>query len=301
MVPDPAPGVPRGNGAPPGMDDETIARFTHHGKLPLLAMVGLDPGTELELDARFVGCDVERLRQIRRAHDEVLDATAAELLEDGAFRRVVAALPFRSGEVVAVIGDSVTADSLSWAHLLAAVLRRADRTDVEIVNLAVSGITTTEAIAMFGLIARTAPAWVVQLLGTNDARRQGATAQVRTVSAEETRRNLRALRELVTHETRARHVVITPPPFRQELFDAFTPADSEVRWRREDVREVEAIIRSSVEDAVDLGAALPGDLPDEFWLPDGLHPSLLGHRLILAAVVAALARPAPGRAASPDP
>lgn len=285
------------------MDDETIARFTHHGRLPLLAMVGLDPETELELDARFVGRDTKWLRGLRRLHVEIVDATAAELLQDQAFRQNAAALPFRRSDVVAVIGDSLTADSLGWAQLLTAVLPQVGRADVSVMNLAVSGITTTEAIAMFGLVSRVKPAWVLQLLGTNDARRQGATARVRTVSGQETRRNLLALHELVARETGARHVVITPPPFRQEMFDAFAPPESEARWRTEDLLEVERIIRGCSEDAVHLSAGLPVDVPDEFWLPDGLHPSLLGHRLILAAVVEALVREqdADPPAAAPGP
>src|SRR4051812_48885786 len=74
-----------GNGAPPWLDDATNARYTHYDRLPLHAMVGLDPELATVLDAHFIGCTPERLQEIRHDHRRSLSATAAGLLDDEAF------------------------------------------------------------------------------------------------------------------------------------------------------------------------------------------------------------------------
>jgi hypothetical protein len=223
-------GIELGNGAPPGIDDETIARFTHFDKLPPHARVGLAENLALALDAHFIGCTAERLQDIRKQHAEAVARAASELLEQPDLQELVADLPFGPGDRLVVLGDSITADSLSWAYLLDAMLDQTHQKQVTLFNLAVSGSTTGELVAMFDLVTRARPTWVLQMIGTNDVRRHGARAAIRAVSLEETRRNLQALERLTRLQTGAHFVPITPPPTNQAMFDSFMPVDADTRW-----------------------------------------------------------------------
>jgi lysophospholipase L1-like esterase len=283
-----------GNGAPPGLDDQIIARFTHTATLPAHARVGIAADLALALDAHFIGITAERLVQIRRQQAESVTTAAAELLQENDFRKNFEALPFHPGDRLVVVGDSITADSLSWAHLLRATLEQAGHQQVTLINLAVSASTTSELIAMFDLVVRAHPTWVLQLIGTNDARHHGPRAGARAVSLEETRRNLLALERLVRLETTARFVPITPPPMNHTLLDEFLPADSDTRWLPGDVDTVIDVTRACLPSAIDLGAALTGVAGSAFWIADGLHPSLQGHQAILRCIVQDLAA-APAR------
>jgi lysophospholipase L1-like esterase len=278
-------GIELGNGAPPGIDDQTIARFTHFANLPPHARVGLAEDLALILDAHFIGCTPERLQGIRQQHAESVARAASELLEQRDFQELVADLPFKRGDRIVVVGDSITADSLSWAHILDAVLKQTRHDEVRLVNLAVSGSTTGELIAMFDLVTRAHPTWVLQMIGTNDVRQHGSRAGIRAVSLEETGRNLQALERLTRRQTAARFVPITPPPTNQAMFDAFMPMDADTRWLPGDLDAVVELTRTCLPFLIDLGSRLPRPATSSFWIEDGLHPSLEGHQTILRCIV----------------
>lgn len=283
-------GLELGNGAPASLDDQTIARFTHSARLPQHARVGLAADLALQLDAHFIGCTVQRLREIRSRHQDMIDKAAADLLSDEGFRRDLADLPFGRRARITVTGDSITADSLSWAHLLTAVLLQTRR-DVVILNVAVSGITTGELIAMSDLIVRSRPDWVLQMIGTNDPRRHGRTTQVKAVTEAESRRNYAALNDLVRREAQAQLAVITPPPMDQSMFDSFNPPDADVSWQAQDLEATAQLARhAGAEVTIDLHGQLAAEVTPTFWTDDGVHPSLEGHELIVRKVVQALAR-----------
>jgi lysophospholipase L1-like esterase len=284
-------GAPAGNGAPAWMDDATVARFTHHARLPLPALVGLDPDLALRLDARFVGCPPGRLAAIRREHADTVARTAAGLLAERATAAAVARLAAVTGPRIAVLGDSVTADSLGWAELLAACLRAAG-TGVTVANLAVSGFTSGEAIPLLDLVVRERPSCVLAMLGTNDGRRHGA-AGVRAVSTGETRRNLRALRELVGADAGARFVPVAPPPMDQARHDAGLPPGATVRFHRDELAATLGAVRAALPGVIDVPALLGEPVPAGFWLPDGVHPSLEGQTVLARLILHAVAGSAP--------
>jgi lysophospholipase L1-like esterase len=272
-----------GNGAPPWMDDATVARFTHHARLPLPALVGLDPSLALALDANFVGCSPARLAEIRSEHAAAVAGAAAELLADPAVAAAAARFAAAAGPRVVVLGDSVTADSLGWAELLAGCLRG---TGTTVANLAISGITSGEAIPLLDLVLREEPTCVLAMLGTNDGRRHGR-AGVRAASTAETQRNLRALRQLVESDAGARFVALAPPPMDQDRHDAGTPPGATVRFTAADLAATLAAVRTALPAVVDVPALLGEPVPADFWLPDGVHPSFAGQRRLLRIVLAA--------------
>ena len=242
------------------------------------------------LDAHFIGCTPQRLQDIRRQHLRSVSITAAALLDDDAFASDLSAFVAVTGRRLVVLGDSITADSLGWADLLSACLDAATVTDgASVANMAVSGFTTSETIPLFDLVVRAAPTCVLAMLGTNDGRRQGPVADVRTVTPDETRRNLLALRTLTEVEAQARFIAITPPPMNQARYDASTPPGAPVRFSSDDLATTLDAVRTAVPDVVDLPALLGEELPEEFWLPDGLHPSEHGQAVLLRHVVRAVA------------
>ncbi|RZS91652.1 acyl-CoA thioesterase-1 [Motilibacter rhizosphaerae] len=283
----------RGNGAPPWLDAATIARYTHFERLPQHAMVGLEPELGLLLDAHFVGCPPQQLQAIRDEHARAVTAAAEDLLAEPGFADDLLRAVAVTGPRIVVLGDSITADSLSWANLLAACVTLVSALDgASVVNLAVSGSTTSETIPMFDLVAREEPTAVLAMLGTNDGRRQGSTAGVRTVSAGETRRNLLALQQLTEDEVGARFFAVAPPPMDQQRYLAVTPEASPTRFTTEDLDDTLAVLRGTLPGLIEL-PDLPDDgQADEFWLPDGLHPTLAGQRALLRRIAYGLARAA---------
>ena len=74
--------VPMNIAHPEWVDDTINARFTHYDRLPLHAMVGLAPDLAIALDAHFIGCLPERLREIRQDQARLVAAGAASLLTE---------------------------------------------------------------------------------------------------------------------------------------------------------------------------------------------------------------------------
>jgi lysophospholipase L1-like esterase len=172
--------------------------------------------------------------------------------------------------------------------LLAESLRQSGHDDVTMINLAVSGHTTHDTIAMFDLIVDAQPTWILQMLGTNDARRHGQTRQVRMLTATETARNIAAIQDLVRSETTAQLITITAPPMNQTMIDENTRVIPEPVWRAKDMKELADLVVRQDPATIDVYAELQAGHPDGFWLPDGIHPTISGQAAILSIIVARL-------------
>lgn len=260
------------------------ARFVHPSGQPFVQRAGVGDDAATAFTALLAGVDERTLRAYRAEFAAAVEASAAEV--DAAW---AGDLPFAADDRIVALGDSITDDSLSWAYQLQAYLdlhRPAD--GIRVVNAGITGNTTQEAIARIDRIAAAGPTWVVQMLGTNDARRHGR-AQVRMQSIEETRRNLALLADLVAQETGAIHVCLTPPPVVEADADSWEPFRGErITWREADVSEIAAAVRAHRGAVVDVHRAL-ADAPAGALLPDGVHPTLAGQRLILETLLAGLA------------
>jgi len=185
------------------------------------------------------------------------------------------------------LGDSITDDNQSWLEILRHLLAiRRGRDRIEVVNAGVSGDTTSQIISRFLDVVLSAPDWILCLCGTNDARRHGESPTKTLVSAAETERNFAALRHFAATQTSARWVWITPPPVIADKIAAhWFLGPLQVRWRNADLAAVATAARRQGDPVVDLHAAF-GDPPDpDLLLPDGLHPSLAGQKVIAKALV----------------
>lgn len=269
--------------------DTFYTRFFHWEKMPAFRRMGLTAEDLLHLNARMADTDIARMARLSAHIRVVLDASAAELLEDPEFERQLAQLPFRDEDVVVALGDSITDDGLSWAYLLDATLRQAGRT-VRVANHGITGHTTSEAITRMDLVAAEKPTWVLQMLGTNDARLHGHTAVIPAVSLDETARNIKAIAGLLSSETDAHLVVITPPPVSDVAVSAWEPfASAGLTWRDSDVEATsEVIVDVATGPIINLRAALGAAGGEGLLLPDGVHPTTEGQKRLVRAIVAEL-------------
>ncbi|MEU6619226.1 GDSL-type esterase/lipase family protein [Streptomyces litmocidini] len=261
---------------------DKLVRFQQPEKS--LHYLGELPDTRL---AELFDLDTETYRTLLRGLDEQTRDTAAELLEDPAFAARADRLPFRPGQRVVVLGESTTADRLSWFSILRHLLPDG----VELVNLAVSGSTTTQALAQLPRLGFLRPDWILCMLGANDAQRLGRGAGAvgtRLVSEAETERNLLALRDLAERDGLPgpdRWIWLTPSAVDQERADSYPHfRRAGIGWTSEDVDGVADFLLGRPELTVDTRRVTTG-----LHLDDGVHLTLDGQRAIAVALVDTLA------------
>jgi lysophospholipase L1-like esterase len=202
------------------------------------------------------------------------DALAAHRSElAGRLRPLGVAAPFRAGEVVVGLGDSITADALSWFEQIAA-----GGGGARFVNAGLSGDTTADLRKRAFRIAALRPDWILAMAGTNDCQRHGPREE-RLVSEAETLRNLLAL-DAALRRTGARVVWVTPPPVDEAGLGAEL-ARRGLRFRAADLRSVADAMRAVSEEVIDIQPRFTG------W-EDGVHPTADGQRLIAERVVRSL-------------
>ncbi|GAA0240861.1 GDSL-type esterase/lipase family protein [Cryptosporangium japonicum] len=273
-------------------DDERrhFLRYTRTQRWPMLGRFPVAAPLHTELLAGMLSCPAGVVEDLIASLDDELRATAAQLLGDETYRRALRALPYRPGERVVAVGDSITADRLGWFELLRASLELDGGDGPTLVNLSVSGDTTADVIERFDLLQAAEPSRVLLLLGTNDARAHGRAGGYRMATTAETGRNLRALRHLITRDLGAEVTTITPTAVDQARVDA-SFADVPVHWSAAAVAEIAAAVRDADPGAIDLHevtrTAAPGNLQD-----DGVHPTVAGQRFILTFLLDRLAAPA---------
>jgi acyl-CoA thioesterase-1 len=245
------------------------------------------PGATDEHIAALFGLDLETYRSIRGRYAARARRAARELIAEPAFAALVDRLPFRAGDVVVGLGDSITDDDQSWLEIVRALLQSRRAEDrIRVVNAGVSGDTTAQMIARFLDVVVEEPDWIICMAGTNDARLHGALPTKVLVSLEETERNLDMLQHMAVTQTRARWTWMTPTLVVEErIAGHWMLSGFELSWRNEDLLAISDVICRRAEPVVDLRQAF-GEPPDpRYLLPDGLHPSLEGQTAIVRALV----------------
>lgn len=274
-----------------------VIRFTHPERWPLLGRYPVARELLDELLAQMLGCSAREVQAAAVALQGSVMSQARELLAEPGYRAAVERLPFADGDTVVAVGDSLTAERLSWFELLAASLESAGR-PVRMRNLALSGDTSADVLERWDLIAAARPTHMVVMLGTNDARSHGRRHRQRMVSAGETRRNLAALQALATGELGCRVTMITPPPADRARAGAHF-AGLPLGWDTDAVDEVADVVRDLDPAAIDLHAALRSAADLTALLEDdGVHLSPQGQR-VAARFIATELEHALERAARP--
>lgn len=262
-----------------------VLQFEHLEK----RLEGMPGATEEQIAALF-GLDVEAYRAIRSQYASRARCAAEDLLADPAFSAQVNRLPFRPGEVVVGLGDSITDDDQSWLEILRNLLdlmRSGEQ--VRVVNAGVSGDTTAQMIARFLDVVVERPDWIICMTGTNDARLHGPSPTKVLVSIEETAKNLGMLRHMAATQTEACWVWMTPKPvIESQIAEHWMLSGFELNWRNADLLAVRNALCARPEPVVDLWDIFGHPADPRYLLPDGLHPSLEGQVAIVSALVGQL-------------
>jgi len=260
-----------------------FVRYTHTRHWPMLQRFPVTEVVHDDLLGQMMSCPAGTARDLVDGFAVQARETAAEMVAGEAFRAALRALPFRPGDRIAAVGDSITADRVGWFELLSASAVLTGAPAGELVNLGVSGNTTADVLERFDLLESARPSHVVLMLGTNDARSHGRAVNHRMATVSETERNLRALIDLVVNGLGATVTVITPPAVDQQRVDAYF-AGAPVRWYAADVAEVAEAVRKVAPDALDLHSVIQAG-PAGMLEADGVHPTPAGQRLILTHIV----------------
>lgn len=256
---------------------------------PERTLASLPGGASLgqEAHAALLGLPVEiYAAELGRMQQEASEAAGA-LLADQAVASMVDRLPLRKGDKVVVFGDSLTSEPQSWAVILREMLAmRRDSDGISLTVSAVAAETTTHALVRAGQIANFRPDWILFLLGTNDARTQGAHPTKTLVHHEETARNIAELRQRVSKETTAKCVWITPPAVNEALVAAHEGlARFGVRFRNQDLERVAGIVRDGDGPVIDAFSSLGNPPPSDLLMGDGLHFTLPGQKRLALEVI----------------
>jgi acyl-CoA thioesterase I len=240
--------------------------------------------------AAIFGVDVETYRAARELYAEAARSAADELLADATFAAQVDALPFQPGATVVGIGESDSDDLQSGLEIIRHVLdlRRPDD-GIEVLNLAISGQATSEAVGRLpGIVQQREPDWVICGLGGNDTLRNGADATKPRVSITETELNLAEMRQIATTQG-AEWVFLTRWQIDPERIAAFPPfQEQQIRIDPADWDAVNEAIRQQEGLVIDLEPVFGSPLVADYLEFDGLHPTLAGQREIARTVVAGL-------------
>jgi acyl-CoA thioesterase I len=157
---------------------------------------------------------------------------------------------------------------------------------IKVINAGVSGDTTSQIISRFLGVALQQPDWVICNAGTNDARLHGTSPTKVLVSPEETEKNLKMLRSFAATQTSARWVWMTPATVIEDKIAAFWFLPPyQMMIKNKDLVAVAEVVRRQPDPVVDVQAVFGLPPSPELLLFDGLHPSLVGQKVIVKALV----------------
>lgn len=264
---------------------EKLIRFQHPERV-LLFTRHLD----VHALAAIFGTDETEYQSTLDTLDRQRREAATRLISDPNVRSQLDHLPFQPGDHLVAIGESITADRLSWFELLRTLLET-ERPDLGLRfdNLAVSGATSTQVLATLPTIRRHSADWIFCMLGSNDSQRLGTVDGPLLVSRSETLRNLAELRARALPVDTSRWVWVTPTPVDEALVAAFPFfRSSGLVWTNIDIAELSAKLPVSDDPVIDSAPALTA-AGDDAFTEDGLHPSITTHEALASRVLAALA------------
>lgn len=249
------------------------------GFLNLEKRFPLLPGARsVENVAQFIGLEKQELIDARITLDEQAEQAAEELLNDENTKHYISRLPFRQGDKLVVIGDSLSDDLQGWFEILRHVLEigRPDL-ELEFANAAVQGDTSFDALRRLNRSVIHAGAdWVFVGLGSYDAMRLHPLPERTHVSLTEFWENMNAIEETITATTKNPPVWITPPPVITEMMQQVALFDGIVH--NTDLAQYREVTAGRKGFIIDPKGARMGQ-PAEAWnyLADGFNCSLAGH------------------------
>ncbi|MEU7898235.1 SGNH/GDSL hydrolase family protein [Nonomuraea sp. NPDC049152] len=261
---------------------ERLVRFQRPGTaLPYLA------GADEARVAALFGLDAAAYRALLDGFERQVLQAAETLLARPDFADAVDRLPLEDAPHVVALGESTTADRLSWFEILRhAVTLRRPAEAVRFTNLAVSGSTSTQALRQVPALAFQRPDLVLCMLGANDAEHPAPGAPT-LVGLPETQRNLALLHDLARQRGPVRWTWLTPSAVdepRVAEYPHFRRAG--IAWANKDIDAIAEYLLDRPEPTVDTRFDTSAE---DRYLDDGVHLAIAGQCEVAAAVVHAMA------------
>jgi acyl-CoA thioesterase-1 len=245
------------------------------------------PDLKEEQIAYMFGMTLQAYKSTKKEYDNQAKKAATELLQNKDFTRKVDKLPFKKNETIVVLGES-TADALnSWVVILKYLLEmRRPKDNINIINAAISGQTTTEALRRITSQAKLNPDWILCHLGANDCMRYGGGNNKPTVSISETLANLKTIRKIVDTQTKADFVWMAPVPVNEKKIASFPPFKAILMsLKNEDILAVGDSLKGKSETVIDMREKFGVPAKSEYVQFDGGHLSIEGQMVIIGAVI----------------
>lgn len=243
------------------------------------------PNLNDEQIAHLYGMSIEEYQLAKKVYDDQAQNAASELLTNSDFAFKIDKLPFKKNQTVLVIGES-TADALnSWVYILKYLLnQRRPPDNIRVINAAISGQTTTEALRKITTQVKLSPDWVICHLGTNDCMRYGN--QKTTVSLTETIANLNAIKELINKDAKANIVWLTPVSIDEKKAENFQPFKTQqLSLKNSDLNEISKYLKAQPEPVINLTEEFGNPVNTEFVQYDGIHLTIDGQKAIAKSLI----------------
>ncbi|KAF2340403.1 SGNH/GDSL hydrolase family protein [Flavobacterium tistrianum] len=235
--------------------------------------------------AQLYGMSIEEYQSAKKVYDVQAQNAASELLADPDFSFKIDRLPFKKNQTVLVIGES-TADALnSWVYILQHLLnQRRPQDNIRIINAAISGQTTTEALRKITGQLKSNPDWVICHLGTNDSMRY--VNQKTAVSLTETIANLNAIKEIIRRDAKANIVWLAPVQVDEKKAADFQPFKTQqLSLKNSDLNEIGRYLKTLPEPAIDAAEEFGNPVNPEFVQFDGIHLTIDGQKAVARSLI----------------
>ncbi len=240
-------------------------------------------------EAGFIGIDENEMKKLRLAYVEEAQTAADELLKDDAILEQIDKLPFKNGDHIIAIGDSMTDDLRGWFEMLKYVVETA-RPELELTwsNEAVHEDTSVDALKRLNRsVMHNKPNWVFVMLGSYDAMRYHAAPDRTLVSLAEYWENMNSIENAVDQVTKNPIVWISPAPVITELMADNALFEGVIE--NLDLSQFRECYQGRKGIVIDPHGKRMGTPPEAWnYLPDGFYPSIAGHLATTKAVLLGL-------------
>lgn len=255
-----------------------------------------------EAMAGLMGIETAEFKKLRSRFETNAREAAVELLEDDELVEWLGDLPFKRGDTIVALGDSITDDLQGWFNIFKNVLEIGiEDADFTLINSGLSYDTSTDAVKRLNRdVLAHQPDWVIVALGTFDAQRLQVAPDRVLVSLADFWENLNTIESTVADITDNPLIWITPPPVISEMLQQIRLFNFDLFER--DLSSIREILTGKKGYIIDpMGKRMNDDEEQEVkvdetsgpaawnYLSDGLHPSLSGHTKTVKELIRFLA------------
>ncbi|WP_086931972.1 SGNH/GDSL hydrolase family protein [Agarilytica rhodophyticola] len=244
------------------------------------------PGSEnVNALANFFGLSEQEYLDIKGEFRENVENCAKQLIEEPIVSEAISTIKLKTGDSIAVIGDSLTDDYQSWFEILKKTFQIL-RPELQLQwhNTALSGDTSMQLFSTLSRLESIKPDYLFCLIGTNDGRIHGSLKKHCT-SIDEVSNNFDAIESLGKSVATKKFIWMTPVGVdERRIREDWLLTRMGAIWDDRHILKISDLIMSRVESKIDLRKILPDDR-EEVFIEDGLHWSLSFQKRVARNVI----------------